>query len=181
MCPDCACPVWASTRWSVFLKSPKPFIYQPTHCRKKLNQNQHFLRWGAGWCCHVASQEVRALVGAVRAKKLFLTLISLSLHVASRTSVLSSVQTSAGQRSAAEAKCIIWKEVGESNSVCVWECFIPWNTVDCVNTFCLLKLFEALVWFLLKVLLSMSVFTGRYHKYLRVLCVCGRIVRYGDC
>lgn len=149
-------------------KAPKAFIYQPTHCRKRLNQNQHFLRWRAGRCCRVASQEARALVGAVTKKTLFLTLISLSLHVASRTSVLSSMQTSAGQRSAAEAKCIIWKELRESNSVCVWERFIPRNTVIWVNTFCPLKPFGALVWFLLKVLLSMSVFTGRYHKYVWV-------------
>lgn len=35
------------------------------------------------------------------------------------------MQTSAGQRSAVEAKCIIWKEVRESNTVCVWEHFYP--------------------------------------------------------
>lgn len=47
------------------------------------------------------------------------------------------MQTSAGQRSAAEAKFIIWKGERESNSVCVWERFIPRNTIDGVNTFCI--------------------------------------------
>lgn len=61
------------------------------------------------------------------------------------------MQTFAGQRSAAEAKCIIWKEVRESNSVCVLIAFYPTKHYW-VNTFCPLKLFEALIWFLLKVL-----------------------------